>query len=240
MVRNYKNFDDLFYSLNRELLLSPECFDYVNSGIGFADNLLLKCESFDCTLNIGDFGYKINKWTAYSKKMVDKEKLKLFKDELVKSNGNCSMFEFCTENMPKGGSMLCMVFKRHDYRSKWKTVDVYFRVAELQRDLALDLVLLNVLLRDMPNIKLSNINLYISQANISATYINGYLDYFDLGIEELDSTHPFVKSMISAKKRYFSDKDNLSNYNAVLVMQKMYFGMYKIPNIRVLDLELGE
>ena len=92
----------------------------------------------------------------------------------------------------------------------------------------------------MPNIKLSNINLYISQANISATYINGYLDYFDLGIEELDSTYPFVKSMISAKKRYFSDKDNLSNYNAVLVMQKMYFGMYEIPNIRVLDLELGE
>lgn len=233
LKRSYKNFDEMFYKINREFLLHPELFDYVRSAIGYKEDVTLCANNFDCSLNIGDFGYRLNKWTSYSKQMVDTDKFKAFKEEIEITNSTCIMFDFGCKD-----SMLCVIFKRHDMRSRFKTCDVYFKSAELFRHFAVDLVLLSVFLKSVPNINLKEINIHISQTFISATYLNAFIDYFDLGVEELNQDHAFVKALVNAKKKYFSDKDNLSNYESLLRMQKLYFEMYEVPNIRVIDLEL--
>ena len=241
MKRLYKNFDETFYYLNREVLQQPELtIDYVVSSMGFIDNLFIKCATFDCTLNIGEFGYRQNKWTSYTKAMIDKKKVKAFYKELKSTKSNLCVFEFKPKDITKGSGLMCLMFKRHDSRSKWKTCTAIFKSAELQKDFAVDLVFLHVFLRSLPDcVKLDSVNIYIEQAYVSAQYINGYLEYFDLGLEELDLEHPFIKCIKRNREKYFSDKNNLSNYVSLLKMQQVYFKLIELSNIRVLDLELG-
>ena len=239
--RNYKNFDELFYQFNREILLNPtECLDYVVSTQGYVDDLLFKCDSHDCNLNLGDFGFKKYKWTSLLKTMIDKEKVLEFYEELKTTKSNCCIFNFQLQEQTKGGSLICIVLKRHDARGKWKVCDAIFRTAELQRGFAVDLVFLHIFLRDLPDCcKISSVNIFIAQACISGLFINGYLEWFDVGIEEMDNTHPFVKALINSRKKHFTDKNNLSKYNALFRMQQVYFEMMEFQPIRVLDLELG-
>lgn len=232
--KDYINFDVLFYEFNQYLLLYPENFDYVNSAIGYVENIILHADFTDCSLNIGDFGYKINKWTSFTKQLIDKDKFRQFKEDLQTTNSNCMCYKF------ESNSIISVILKRHDYRGKFKTCDVYFQRAELCSHFAVDLVFLSVFLKSLPNVNLSGVNIYISQGFVPATYITGLLDYFDLGIEELNEEHPFVKAMVNAKKKYYNDKEHLSSYESLLRIQKVYFEQTEIPNIRVLDLEIGE
>lgn len=238
-IRSYKNFDDLFFSFNRELLLEPT-FDYTYSSLGYVENLMFKCESFDCSLNIGDFGYKTNKWTVYSKSMVTKESYENFKEEVQNSKSNCCIFNFALKGMTKGGNLLCVVLKRQKYSTRWKTCNVFMRTTDLSKGFAVDLVLLNVFLRGLPKLNLKEINIFIAQAYMSAVTIYPLLEYFDLGLEELDETNVFIKCIKNAKKKFYTDKDNLSKYIGTKRMQKMFFENKETPNIRVLDLEIGE
>lgn len=242
MISNYyKNFDEVFYHFNRSVLQMPDVYiDYVVSSMGYINNVFIQCDSFDCSLNIGEFGYRQNKWTNYTKSMIDKKKVKAFYKELETTKSNLCMFKFEPKDVSKGSGLMFLVFKRHDSRGKWKTCTAIYKSAEMQKDFAVDLVFLHVFLKNLPDCcKLSSVNIYIEQAYVSAQYINGYLDYFDIGLEELDNEHPFIKCIKHNKEKYFSDKNNLSNYVSLLKMQQLYFGLTEISNIRVLDLELG-
>lgn len=235
--RNYKNFDELFYQFNRELLLDTEQFDYVISTKGFVDDLILQCDSYDCTLNIGDFGFKKYKWTTYTKSMIDKDKLLKFREELKTSKSSCCTYVFDLQ----GNGLFCIVLKRHDSRGKWKCCDVFFETVELQRGFAVDLVFLHIFLRELPksccNIK--SVNMFISQAYSSALYINGYLEWFDVGVAEMNQNHPYTKALLNAKRKYFTDKSQLTTFNSLFRLQQVYFELIDFPEVRVLDLELG-
>lgn len=238
-IRCYKNFDDLFYSFNRELLLEP-MFDYVYSAIGYVDNVMFKCDTYDCTLNISDVGYKKNKWTNYSASMVDKDSYEEFKQECQNSKSTCCIFNFALKGLTKGGSLLCIVLKRHGFKGKWKSCNVFVRTTEINRSFAVDLVLTSVFLKGLPKCDLDEINIFCAQTYIAAVKTIPLLEYFDVGLEELDDTTPFVKCMKNAKKTYYTDKKKLSNYCGVKNLQKMYFEDKEAPEIRVLDLEIGE
>lgn len=242
-VRRYKNFDELFYNLNREILKTPQNnLDYTVSAIGYADDVVIQTESHDCTLNLADFGYKMAKWTRTVNAVVGKINLYNFHQELKLATGNCCMFNFYNEGMTKGGSLISIVLRRHDKRCKWKECTVFFRTVEVEREFAIYLVLLHTLLRDLPKscCNVSDVTLFVTQMSASAVAYNAFLEYFDLGIEELDETHPFIKAMKNAKQKYFTEGCKLSNYNVIKRLQNFYFNKEELPKIRVMDLEILE
>ena len=235
-VASYKNFDELFYHFNRDALLNPkEYIESTRQTIGYINDLVFRCSSYDCSLNMGDFGFKKQKFLRAVCDLVDKYKLKEFYKEL-KTNSKCCIFHF----KETCGTMVCIVLKRCDNRSKFSSCDVFFKNADLQKDFAVNLIFLNRFLTELPDTcDVKDITLFISQGTFSAQYINGYLEYFDLGYAELDTEHPFIKTMIGIKNNHFTDKTKISNYNTLRRMQELYFDLYEFPVVRVDELSIG-
>lgn len=234
-IESYRNFDELFYQFNRKVLLNPsECIDSVRQTMGYIDNLVFKCSSYDCTLNIGDFGFKKAKFYKSVSQLINKDDYVQFKKELSGNSKNCIL-----SFNQKPGTMIGLVMKRVDTRYKFNCCTVFFKNADVQKDFAVNLVLLNRIFTDIKEYcDVKEIVLIISQATLSAQYINGYLDFFDLGYEELDQEHPFIKTMIGIKNNYFSDKTKLSTYNSLRRMQEMYFDLIELPVVPVNELRL--
>jgi len=234
-VERYKNFDELFYQFNRKVLLNPfECIDKTRQTLGYIDDLIFVCQSYDCTLNIGDFGFKKAKYYKSVSQLMDRDNYLQFKKNLSSTLKSCS-FSF----NEKPGTIYNLVIKRVDARYKFNCCTVFFKNADIQKDFAVNLILLNRILTDVKDFcDIKEIVIVISQATLSAQYINGYLDFFDLGYEELNKEHPFIKTMIGVRNNYFSDKTKLSNYNSLKRMQEMYFGLIELPVVNVSDLRL--
>lgn len=236
--RRYKNFDEALYELSREVLYKPyEMIDYTNSHTAFIEDIVLTIQNKDCSIDIGEFGYKKNKWTLVTKSCVDKKRLKKFYEKL-----KTTKYDACTYLFPEEDTvpLISMMLTRHDKRQKWKKCVVFMKQVDIQRMLAVYMVFIAVFIRNLPeccNIK--EITIHIGEGTICSYFVNGLLDYYDTGLEELDNSHPFVKDLCSIRDTMFKNKNQLSKYQTVKTMQEMKFGLFKPSEIRVIDLELG-
>lgn len=236
--RKYKNFDEALYELSREVLYKPyEMIDYTNSHTAFIEDVVLTIQNIDCSIDIGDFGYKKNKWTLVTKSCVDKRKLKKFYDKL-----KATKYDACSYLFPDDDSIpiISIMFTRHDERQKWKKCVVYMKQIDIQRVLAVYMVFIFVFIKKLPDCcNVKEITIHIGEGSVCSYFVNGLLDYYDTGLEELDNTHPFIKDCCSIKNTLFKNKEQLSKYQTVRTMQQMKFGLYKASEVRALDLDLG-
>lgn len=236
--RRYKNFDEALYELGREVFYKPhEIVDYTNSHSAFIEDLILTVDNVDCTIDIGEFGYRKNKWTLVTKSCVDKEKLEKFYETLKTIKYDACIYMFPDEDSIP---LISMMFTRHDDRQKWRKCIVYMKQVELQRMLAVYMVFIHVFIRNLPKCcKIKEVSIHIGEGNVSSYIANGLFDYYDVFIEELDVTHPFIKDLNLINNTVFRDRNKLSKYQTVRTMQELKFGMTKQSEMRVLDLELG-
>lgn len=235
--RKYKNFDEALYELGREVLYKPyEMVDYTNSHSAFIEDLVITVKSIDCTIDIGEFGYKKNKWTLVTKSCINKKKLKQFYEKLKSSSHDACTFTFPEDDTIP---LISVMLTRHDKRQKWNKCVVFMKQVDIQRVLAVYMVFISVFLRELPDYcKVKEVTIHIGEGNICSYFVNGLLDYYDTGLEELDSSHPFIRDCISIRNTLFKNKNQLSKYQTVRIMQQMKFGMFKTSSIRVRDLEL--
>ncbi len=223
---NFKNFDDCIYNLPREIVKHPEDYlDYTVGVLGYIDNLRLTFDSYDCVTDVSLLGFKKNKITRTINDVLDEDRLSDFRAYLATSSQTCCMIDFETRNYSKGGNLISMTFSRHDKRMKWKLCSVYMRTVELSRDLPVYLVLLNRILSVLPNCSISEINIFVMQANISCYNVCGCADFYDIGIEETNAEHPFGRTLIGTQKNYFTDPSKLSKYISLRNMQELKFGL---------------
>ena len=236
--RIYKNFDEAIYLLGREVLYNPySMIDYTVSHNAFIEDLILTIQSADCTINIGEFGYKRNKWTLVAKSCINRKSLKQFYEKL-----KTTKYDTCVYMFPEDDSvpLMSMMFTRHDNRQKWKKCVVYMKQIDIQRMLAVYMVFIAVFLRELPDCcKIKEITIYIGEGSICSYFVNGLLEYYDAGLEELDASHPFVRDLCSIRDVLFKNKSQLSKYQTVRTMQQMKFGLIKVSDVRVIDLNLG-
>lgn len=236
--RKYKNFDEALYKLGREVLYHPyEMVDYTNSHTAFIEDILLTIENTDCSIDIGDFGYRKNKWTLVTKSCVDKKKLKLFYNKLKDTK-----YDACTYTFPEDDTLpfISIMLTRHDDRQKWRKCVVYMKQVDIQRMLAVSMVFIFVFIRKLPECcKIKEVTIHIGEGSICSYFVNGLLDFYDTGLEELDNSHPFIKDCCSIRNTMFKDKNQLSKYQTVRTMQMMKFGLFKSTEVRAIDLDLG-
>ena len=102
------------------------------------------------------------------------------------------------------------------------------------------MVFIHVFIKNLPDCcNVKEVSIHIGEGNVSSYTANGLFDYYDVFIEELDNTHAFIRDLNLINNTLFRNKEQLSKYQTVRVMQQMKFGITKQSKIRVVDLELG-
>ena len=243
LTREYEDFDDLFVGLVQEILREPELLDYTNGINGFIENLYIHCKDYSCTLNLGTFGYRENKWRALIGTYVGLEELQTFKEKLRTNRGTSLTFYFNRKKMHNGSCLIAIVLTRNNRNKPWQRCNVLYRTTEIQRRFAADLVLVNRFITELPKdcCDIQDVTFYFPLAYISALYINGYYDYFEVPMDELDEDHPWTRSLLRKHERWFSDPNiEESKYKSMVRMTRMYYGKTTYDDLYPKDLKLEE
>ena len=73
----------------------------------------------------------------------------------------------------------------------------------------------------------------MAQSYIHANFINGYFDYFKIPYEDLDGSHPWIKSLLNAHKQNYMPDSRITTYQSMARMQKMALGLTKFDSIPI-------
>lgn len=242
-VRKYKDFDEMFLKLNQEILEKPyEMLDYTNGILGYMDNLFVACKNWDCNLNLGDFGYKKNKWGHLLRTYINYDELLKFRERLKTASGLSLTFYFNQKKINNGSCLIGIVLSRKDRKKNWTRCNVIYRTTETQRRMAADLVLIHSFIKELPKecCDIQRVTFYMTQTYTSAMVINGYYDYFNVPFDTLDYTHPWIKSLVDVYNRSFVEGARITTYQSMARMQKMRLGMETYPELLADSLSIDE
>lgn len=243
LTREYKDFDDLFFGLNKEIITNPwNIIDYSNGIQGYIDNVFLKSKTSNCTLDLSRFGYKVGKWTHLLRTYIDWGELVKFKEKLAHSSSLSLTYYFKQKKINNGSCLIAIVLTRDNRKTKWNKVNVMHRTTEWQRRFAADLVLVYHFINELPwdICDIQEVTFYMAQSYSSGMFINGYFDIFGVSRKELDYTHPWIKSLDSNYKRFFQDVSQINSYKALQRMQRLYFGIDKFNKIPIDTLSIED
>lgn len=241
IVRKYKDFDDLFLNLNREIILNPsDMLQYVHSILGYLDNVFIACKSWNCTLDLSSFGYKVNKWGHLLKTYVDYESLLEFKNKLNNSTALSLTYYFKQKKVNNGSCLIGIVISRKDRKKNWNKINVLYRTTEVQRRFAADLVLIHHFIKELPKecCDIKVVTFYMPQMYISAKVLNGYFPYFGIEEDELDMDNEWIKTMMRDYQLNYTEGSRITTYQSIARMQKLRLGLEEYPPIDVNDLSI--
>lgn len=239
----YGNFDDLFKGVTKYLVYNPSLFTFSNSMDAYVENLLLESTSIDCNISLNKFAYTSNKWKHLLNRYFDYDKWVEFKERIVNITGNTFTFYFNQHTKHNGPCLIGMVFTREKKSKPWNGVKVLYRVTELQRRFAADLVFINRLLTDInstvENVNVSKVEFFFPYAYISGMFINGYLDYFGIDISELNKSDYWINEMLKKHNKYFlPDSEIYTKYKSIERLQLLLQGKKVYPEIKIDELRL--
>ena len=231
----YKNFNELLIGINNLVLSRTNEFVFKQSGPnGYIVPLVIECDSFYYSFDLGNLSYTSNKFSKLIKTYIDPSTLLNFKSKLCKSSSTTLTFYFNQEKKKQGSTtdngpcILSIVFTRDTRRDKWSKANVMYRTTEVNRRFAADLLMLNRFFTELPDCcEIDKVRFFIPQAYVSGSIISAYLNVFNFEYEDLDEDIPLHNFIIKFYDRCLSDPNNLSTYKSVLRVQRKYFGLKK-------------
>jgi hypothetical protein len=235
LIRKYENFDELFLNLTKEILENPDLLDYSNGILGYIDNMILATRTWDCTLDLADFGYRKNKWNQLMRVYVDYEGLVQFREKIKNMSGLSFTYYFKQKKVNNGSCLIGVVLSRKDRKGPWTKVNILYRTTEIQRRFAADLVMLHHFIEELPKeiCDIQRVVFYFPQSYISAMVINGYYDYFGVPRENLDPSNRWIKALVDVYNRSFVPGSKITTYQSMARMQKMALGMDDYPPLPI-------
>lgn len=235
----YKNFDDMYYNVNREFFLHPEMITTLLSDSGYVENVVIGCKSWKCTLDLSMVGYKKTKWGHLLNTYIDYDELVKFKEKLDKVTGVSFTFYFKQKKKNNGSCLIAIVFTRQNRLSKWTGMKVLYRATETQRRMAADLVMLNRFITELPECcDIKNVVFMMAFMYCDARFINGFFDYFNIDRSTLDYTNPFIRQLKTGFERYFQKDSEMSKFMSLATMQRLYLGIDKYEPVNIEELSI--
>lgn len=142
----YESLDKILTKGIREIILYNE----PNSKQGlnwYYQDLHIHSNSIECTIDIGNYFYTMNKWKQLLKYYVDNEKLLEFIENLKHSKNYSQTFYFNqksrTVGSGNGSCLIALVVSRLKRTQKFNKVTLLYRTGVVTKQLVCDLVLLN-------------------------------------------------------------------------------------------------
>ena len=230
----YKDFDQLYHDFSRYPVYHyDECKNdsFIIGATIYLNNVIIRTTSSDCHLDMSDFNYTIVKWSTLINKYIDKSAYFDLKDRLRESTSKTLTFNFkihigrntdkdTTKN--RDSCLVALIFSRNGNSGEWTTVNIYYRVGEVFKKFAIDLILFNRMFKDLPNLNLKEYIFHIPQPFFStftlAELIGGNL----FKIEEFDIPDNFICFKINKfYNKFYGEGAVESNYHAIARKQKM-------------------
>lgn len=236
----YKDFDDLYFNFSRLPLLEEDKYGYYFFNCGastYLSPVIISTPSFNCHLDMSDFNYTRMKWTVLVNKYLDQEQYELLKKKLAESTTRTLTFNFKIHTTGKDACLVALVFERDIIGKPWTTVNVYYRVTEVFKKFAIDLILLNRILNDVPNCEIKEIIFHIPLAFFSI-FILSELIGNNFELEEFNKDNFATNKIHHMWNKYYGEGHEPSNYHSIARKQKMREEGIKLDKIPIESLIL--
>ena len=241
LFNSYKNFDDLYFTLNKAVIENPqkyvEALDLCSAYMPFT---LLEIDSPDCSLDLGELYYTQIKFSRLINTYIDLDKFFDYKNKLKDCKGTSLTYYF---NQTKkqignvknnGPCIISFTLVRKDRSSKWNEMNIYYRTCELGRRFGVDLILFHVICKEL-DLPINKIRLIISKPYFSTMTSCGLIKKLGINMD-LFTDNPVHNSI---KRQYeIMSRDKLSNYSSRKKIQKIVLDMIECKSIKIEELSL--
>lgn len=234
------DFDDAFIQINRQFLLHPEQVAFMDVDKGYMKDVIITCSSTHTHIDISTLGYKKSKWVNLVNNYLIESNLLDFKDKLDNTSALTATLQFRSKKPNKDACLVGIVIGRNTRKDPWSTLSVMYRVCETERKLAVDLLLINRLLKEYLQVEPTEITLYMPYCYCEAGFINGVFDLFGVNREDIKPDTPFMKQVIRSHKLWFSPDSRSSLYRTRKVLQDLSQGNLDIEPVPVESLSIKE
>lgn len=213
--------------LNHELTLSGSTW--------YMRDVILNIKSPECTIDMSKLNYTINKWEILKNKYIDFDKWAEFKDKLRNSKSKSITFNFKIHEGEKDGCLVAMVLTRLNPSKPWTDLTVYYRVTEIFKKFAIDLILFNKIWNDLAtaNCDLKNLQLHIPILFFRIEFLAELIGSGYYTIEEFDKDNPPSDGIRYSYNRYYGPDAELVKYHSIARKQKMKQRNVKLPELPI-------
>ena len=170
--RKYKDFQEAFLNINREILLHPEIIDFQSSNMAFLDGLIIDCENKNLgDLTLDSLGYKKTKFKSLVNIYLGEEKIEELKHLGENSSALIIGFDFKRKTTHNGSCIREIFISRENRNKPWNKINIVWRTAELQRRWLADLFLIYKIMEIIPNSKFEKIRMVFNYAYQNLFYV---------------------------------------------------------------------
>lgn len=245
IVKAYKDFTQLFYEINNDIIYHIEEFEDGNTGTNFyIKPMILKCFSSNCDLNLGDFNYSLVKMKYLVNNYIDLEELRIFKNHLINCTGTSLTYYFKLKKPKRGTTtdngpcLLNIVLTRLSRKSKWNRCFINYRTTEINRRFGADLILFNKFIQELPDIcDIEEIYLNLPKAYLNLRYATTQVD-----IDKLDERIDLHKKLLKEYRSMSDVNRKHSSYKSKRKIERILRGKeisekVDISNYKILEEE---
>lgn len=238
----YKNFDDLYHSLSRLPLNEYSKYEseLIKSGSTYYMNdVIIETPSFDCSIDMSILNYTMAKWNTLINKYVDVYRYSRLREKLSDNNTKTCTFNFKIHDEGKDACIIALVFSRDSTKVPWEKVDIFYRITDCVKKFAVDLILLNRMFTELPNLDIKSIIFHFPKLFFRVEFltelIGGYFSLDEFTEDNFATNH--VKDLWN---KYYGEGASLSNYHTVARKQKLKKRSEKLPSIPIESLKIFE
>lgn len=242
---NYTTLDDVHQRFSRILFNQYLCYEEqftLSGSTWYMQDVLITVTEPDCTIDMSKLNYTINKWEILKYKYIDFAKWAEFKQRLRTSRSKSITFNFKVHNGEKDGCLVAMVLTRLNPSKPWTDCHVYYRVTEVFKKFAIDLILFNKIWHDLENANcnIQKLNLHIPILFFRIEFLAELIGSGYYNIWEFDKQNPPSEGIRYSWNRYYGPEAEIVKYHSIARKQKMKQRNVKLPALPIESLKFNE
>ena len=236
----YNDFDDLYHRLSRLPLLEYDKYkdDLILSGSTYyMNNIIIEVPKYDCSIDMSRLNYTILKWNTLINKYIDKSDYIEFKEKLKDHKSKTCTFNFKIHREGKDACLVALVLTRDKSTKPWTDIHIYYRITEIYKKFAVDLILLNKMFNELHNCEFNNIFFHFPKFFFRIEFLTELIGgYFEL--DEFNEDNFATKHVKELWNRYYTPGADLSKYHSIARKQKLKMRSEKLTPLPIEDLKI--
>jgi len=223
---DYQSLDDVHRDFSRILFNRYDEFKNhftLSGSTWYMRDVCINIHSPECTIDMSKLNYTINKWEILKNKYIDPEVWDYFKSRLIKSKSKSITFNFKVHTGEKDGCLVAMVLTRLNPNKPWTDLKVYYRVTEIFKKFAIDLILFNKIWNTLNecNCNISSFELHIPILFFRIEFLAELIGSGYYTIEEFNKDNPPSDGIRYSWNRYYGPDAEIVKYHSIARKQKM-------------------
>jgi hypothetical protein len=156
ILRQYNDFNEAFFKLNKELFEDPEELGSVQPAKYMWEDVRVEVKSTKCDkIDMGRLGYKKGKWRHLLSHYYDETRAKEL--HTIMAGNKKDTITYVVDNSLGNGCIQSITFSRLNSKEPWSKIFIHWKVCQMEMKWAVDLVYLHKFIENCPNVKIDYI-----------------------------------------------------------------------------------